>query len=69
VRLGFAKAAKSYSTTYRSGTAALAPHAGRGCAWLMRAHDLLRRHGQTLCKNSAPLCDECPLAESCPSGA
>jgi endonuclease III len=69
VRLGLAQEAKSYPTTYRSAIAALAPHACRGCAWLMRAYDLLRRHGQVLCRNSTPLCDECPLSESCPSSA
>jgi len=69
VRLGLAQEAKGYAATYRSATAALAPHTRRGSAWLMRAHDLLRAHGQVLCKCSAPLCDECPLTEVCPSSA
>ena len=67
VRLGFIEEAKDYSTTYRRATAALAPHIARGCPWLIRAHELLRRHGQTLCKNNAPRCDECPVAEDCPT--
>ena len=69
VRLGLAQEAKSYSTTYRSGSAALEPHSGRGCGWLMRAHDLLRAHGQALCKQSAPRCGECPLDERCPASS
>lgn len=67
VRLGLVEEAKSYAATYRAATAALAPYADRGCAWLMRAHDLLRRHGKTVCKQNEPRCDECPLAEECPS--
>ncbi len=69
VRLGLAAEAKSYSTTYRSGTAALAPHAELGCKWLMRAHDLLRAHGQSLCKHKAPVCAACSLADDCPSAS
>lgn len=71
VRLGLVAEAKSYSTTYRAATAVLAPLApsthARGCAWLVRAYELLRRHGQELCRNTAPECDACPLAASCPS--
>lgn len=69
VRLGLAQEAKSYSTTYRAGIAALAPHAERGAAWLMRAYDLLRAHGQALCKHNGPLCEECPLEVGCPSAS
>jgi endonuclease III len=29
------------------------------------AHQLLRKHGQELCKRSQPICDQCPLRESC----
>lgn len=67
VRTGHAQEGKSYAATYRAGTGALAPHAGRGCSWLMRAFELLREHGRTLCKHGAPLCDECPLEDRCPS--
>lgn len=67
VRLGLAEEAKNYTATYRNAIAALEPFAERGGAWLVRAHQLLRSHGQALCKNNAPLCDDCPLAERCPS--
>lgn len=69
IRLGYAVEAKSYSTTYRAATKVLAIHSDRGCPWLMRAHDLLRKHGQTLCKQNDPLCEECPLAGKCPSAS
>jgi endonuclease III len=29
------------------------------------AHLRLRRHGETLCKRTAPLCPECPLRARC----
>jgi endonuclease III len=49
--------------------AALWPHAGRGAAWLARAHDLLRAHGRALCTNKQPLCGDCPLASACPTAS
>jgi endonuclease III len=67
VRLGYAPEAKSYSVTYRAMRTALAPLEARGAKWLQRAHLLLQRHGQKLCKRSAPLCDRCPLSADCPS--
>ncbi len=69
VRLGYAQEAKSYSTTYRAASEALAPHVERGCAWLRRAYELLRSHGQVLCKRNGALCEECPAAGECPSAS
>lgn len=67
IRLGLVREAKNYGTTYRAAVTVLAPFAERGCGWLTRAFELLRKHGQTLCKTNDPLCDECPLAADCPS--
>ena len=67
VRLGYAREEKSYSSTYRALRTALAPLENRGAAWLQRAHLLLQRHGQELCKRTAPRCDDCPLRETCPA--
>lgn len=67
VRLGYAREQKSYASTYRAMRTALSPLETRGCGWLQRAHLLLHRHGQELCKNTAPRCDDCPLREACPS--
>ena len=61
--------AKSYSTTYRAAMSVLEPLASQGCAGWVRAFSLLRRHGQTLCKDKGPACDECPLAETCPAAS
>jgi len=35
---------------------------------VQQAHLLLRRHGQTICKRTQPLCPECPLLPDCPTG-
>ena len=66
VRLGFAEDLGDYAKTYRTGVAALEAWTGQA-PWLRRAYDLLRAHGQTLCKHRAPHCDTCPLEETCPS--
>ncbi len=65
VRLGYGEESKSYSTTYRSALEALEPGLEKAAAKRARAYELLRRHGQTLCKRSAPDCDACPLNGTC----
>jgi endonuclease III len=65
LRLGYGREQKSYSTTYRSVREAVAPEIVPEIDWLIRAHGLLRRHGQEICKRSAPLCESCPLQEDC----
>jgi endonuclease-3 len=67
VRLGYAREESSYARTYRAVRASLADQAPRGAAALARAHALLRRHGQAVCKRAEPACDDCSLAELCPS--
>jgi endonuclease-3 len=65
VRLGFADEAKNYATTYRLVRAAIEPQIRSDYPWLITAHQLLRRHGQELCRRSKPSCNECPLASAC----
>lgn len=65
LRLGFAHEQKSYSASYRAVQQALAGQLPKSCKALTVAHQLLRRHGQEFCRRSRPLCDECPLRESC----
>ena len=64
-RVGFGQELKTYGATYRSVQEALKGQFPEDCAWLVRAHQLLRRHGQELCKRTQPLCEQCPLARSC----
>ena len=40
----------------------------RDCDSLIRPHQLLRQHGQKLCKRSKPRCVECPLRNLCTYG-
>jgi len=65
LRLGFAEEKKSYSANYRTVQGTLKTQLPSGHDQLIAAHQLLRRHGQELCKSSRPLCDDCPLRQTC----
>jgi endonuclease III len=65
VRLGVGEEAKNYATTYRLVQKAIEPELRRDFDWLIKAHQVLRRHGQELCKRTKPLCRRCPLAAGC----
>jgi endonuclease III len=65
LRLGYGEEQKDYAASYRSVRTAVEAVAGTDVDQLVRAHHLLRRHGQELCKNKAPRCKECPLAGGC----
>jgi endonuclease III len=65
VRLGYGREARSYAATYRSAQEAAAAQLPPDVGTLTRAHLLLRRHGQTLCRRSRPRCEACPIAEVC----
>src|SRR5712692_2725059 len=60
LRLGFGKEDKNYTRSYRSAQEAAAPGLPLDTAWLTEAHQLLRRHGQELCKTNHPRCEACP---------
>jgi len=64
-RVGFAEEQKNYSATYRLVQNAIHEQLPRECDSLIRAHQLLREHGQELCKRSKPRCAECPLSDRC----
>lgn len=65
LRLGYGEEQKSYSSTYRSAQEAVKDEMKKDYDWLIAAHQLLRRHGQELCKTAAPLCPPCPVKSSC----
>jgi endonuclease-3 len=64
-RLGFGAEDPSYGRMYRAAAEAVAPQLPEDFSWLLRAHQLLRRHGQEICKRSLPLCEACPLTDGC----
>ena len=64
-RVGFAEEQKNYSATYRLIQDAIRGLLPKDYDSLIRAHQLLRQHGQELCKRSKPRCAECPLSNAC----
>lgn len=65
LRLGFGEAHKNYSASYKSVQAAVQSQLKEDYDWLIGAHQLLRQHGQELCKRNQPQCEMCPLARGC----
>lgn len=65
LRLGLGEEKKSYAASYRSAQDALKGQLPADYDTLIRTHQLLRQHGQELCKRSRPLCHTCPLASKC----
>jgi endonuclease III len=68
LRIGYGTEQSSYSASYKSVRRAILPEIHEDYDWLIRAHQLLRIHGQQLCKRSTPQCRECPLIEFCKYG-
>lgn len=66
LRLGVAEEKKSYSASYRGVQQALAGQLPSGYDDLIATHQLLRQHGQEVCKRTRPLCASgCPLTSEC----
>jgi endonuclease III len=64
LRLGYGAESKNYAASYRSVLNATNGEL-RDADFAQRAHLLLRRHGQELCKRTAPRCERCPLRDVC----
>ena len=70
IRLGLIKEQKSYSATYKVAHLHVKEQvdgAKDEFKRLEKAFQLFRRHGQELCKTSAPACASCSLRATCPS--
>jgi endonuclease-3 len=61
LRLSFGEEKKNYSASYKSAQAAVQTQCKEDYEWLIRTHQLLRQHGQELCKRSQPQCEVYPL--------
>jgi endonuclease III len=64
-RLGYGMESKNYTKTYRESRDAAMAELPRRAASLAAASLVLREHGRTTCKTSAPRCEECELTRSC----
>jgi endonuclease III len=67
-RLGYGRTMRSYTATYRSAQAAASAELPETVPARRQAYLLLRHHGQTLCRRTAPRCPACPLEADCPTG-
>jgi endonuclease III len=67
LRTGFGTDSSAYAKSYRSAAAAVKDQLPDDPVWLLAAHQLLRTHGQMLCKHSRPRCEACPVRTGCPS--
>jgi endonuclease-3 len=65
VRLRKGKEKRDYATQYREAKKIVAAELPAEEHALQRAYLLLKQHGQTLCKRSAPGCSECPVNVNC----
>ena len=63
-RLGFVAEEKNYSKMYKAAVNATKDEAADAGA-ARRAHLLLRRHGQEVCKRADPMCDVCVIRADC----
>jgi endonuclease-3 len=66
-RLGYAAPARSYATGYRQAQAAASAEVPADVPPRQRAYQLLRRHGQAVCRRKDPACASCAIADHCPS--
>lgn len=67
-RLGYGRTLRTYAGTYRSAQAAASAELPETVPARREAFLLLRQHGQTLCRRTAPRCTACPLRPDCPTG-
>ncbi|HKO55173.1 MAG TPA: hypothetical protein VJ276_04800 [Thermoanaerobaculia bacterium] len=63
-RLGFVEEQRNHAATYRAAIEATRGEL-RGASDAVAAHLALRRHGQEVCKRTAPRCEVCVLREEC----
>lgn len=64
-RFGLVQEKKNYAQTYALARSLAAEQLGDDRDALLAAHQLLRRHGQEICKRSSPACENCAVAARC----
>jgi len=68
LRLGYGREHKSYAMSYASAQSVAMAALPTRVPSLRNGFLLLRRHGQELCRRTAPRCTICPIRSSCPFG-
>ena len=68
LRLGYGKEQTSYAASYRSIGEAVAAELPRNPERRIEVYQLLRHHGQHLCRRTHPFCEACPLRAGCAHG-
>lgn len=68
LRVGFGVEGKSYAQSYKSVQAATLADLPASCDELIAAYQLLRTHGQFVCRRNEPRCGACPLRSDCAYG-
>jgi endonuclease III len=63
--LGPGDSPKNYTKAYRQAQQAASAELARDAGVYLRAYQLLRRHGETICRRTNPHCEGCPLASGC----
>ena len=66
-RLGYATPARSYAVSYRQAQGAADAQLPATVSALQRGHQLIRRHGQVVCRRKDPACPGCAIAAGFPS--
>jgi endonuclease III len=64
-RLGLIVEGSSYARTYLAARKLAEEELPKALEQVIAAHQLLRRHGQELCRRSRPLCGDCPVEHLC----
>ncbi len=64
-RLGFVAEATSYAKTYAAARKLAGEQLPQVIEPMIAAHQLLRRHGQEVCRRRRPLCEDCPVEPYC----
>ncbi len=65
LRLRFGRESKNWAASYKSAQEAIRAELPETCEAQIRAYLLFKQHGQTLCKNARPKCEECPVTDEC----
>ncbi len=65
VRIGLVPEQKSYAATYKDARRLAEEQLGSDRKSHLDAHQLLRAHGQEICRRTNPRCEACPLSGRC----